>query len=152
MSNQNQRKSLGSITSNEMSDNKDNSPSNTKNSLRSTNRALVPKVVFTLSTVLILLVLILFLVIFYNSDSEAMVAEENKDLTISEKKTDFSEVNSPDVQLNNELKLAAIGPIERLIICDEGETPKNITSLATCQLDGRKPLNSKILFGVIALL
>ena len=143
MSNQNQRKSLGSITSNEMSDNKDNSPSNTKNSLRSTNRALVPKVVFTLSTVLILLVLILFLVIFYNSDSEAMVAEENKDLTISEKKTDFSEVNSPDVQLNNELKLAAIGPIERLIICDEGETPKKYHEFSKLPIGWEKAIEFK---------
>ena len=35
-----------------------------------------------------------------------MVAEENKELTVTEKKTDISEV-TPVILLNNELKLTA---------------------------------------------
>ena len=96
-----------------MSDTKDSSPSTAKNSLRSANRAVIPKVVLAVAAVIILLVPILILVISNNSDSEVMVAEENKDLTIAEKKTDISEVSAQGILLNNELKLATIGPIER---------------------------------------
>ena len=56
---------------------------------------------------------------------------------------DFSEVNSPDVQLNNELKLAAIGPIERLIICDEGETPKKYHEFSNLPIGWEKAIEFK---------
>ena len=142
-SSQNQRKSLGSITSNEMSDTKDSSPSTAKNSLRSANRAVIPKVVLAVAAVIILLVPILILVISNNSDSEVMVAEENKDLTISEKKTDISEVSAQGILLNNELKLATIGPIERLIICDEGETPKKYHEFSNLPIGWEKAIEFK---------
>ena len=142
-SSQNQRKSLGSITSNEMSDTKDSSPSTTKNSLRSANRAVIPKVVLAVAAVIILLVPILILVISNNSDSEVMVAEENKDLTIAEKKTDISEVSAQGILLNNELKLATIGPIERLIICDEGETPKKYHEFSNLPIGWEKAIEFK---------
>lgn len=143
ISSQDQRKSLGSITSNEMSDTKDNSPSTTKNSLRSANRSVMPKVVFALAAVIILLVPILFLVISNNSDSEVMVTKENKDLTIAEKKTDVSEVKVQSILSNNELKLATIGPIERLIICDEGETPKKYHEFSNLPIGWEKAIEFK---------
>ncbi len=143
MSSKNQRKSLGSITSNEMSDPKDISPSTSKNSLRSASRAFISKVVFAVATVIILFVLILFFVISNNSDSEVMVAEENKDLTIAEKKTDISEVNAQGILSNNELQLATIGPIERLIICDEGVTPKKYHEFSNLPIGWEKAIEFK---------
>ena len=140
MSSENQRKSLGSITSNELSDTKDSSPSTTKNSLRSANRSIVSKVVFAVVALIILLVPIIFLVISNNSNSENMVSEENKDLTIAEMKTDISEVKAQVVLLNNELKLATIGPIERLIICDEGETPKRYHEFSNLPIGWEKAI------------
>ena len=140
MSSENQRKSLGSITSNELSDTKDSSPSTTKNSLRSANRSIVSKVVFAVVALIILLVPIMFLVISNNSNSENMISEENKDLTIAEMKTDISDVKAQVVLLNNELKLATIGPIERLIICDEGENPKRYHEFSNLPIGWEKAI------------
>ena len=143
VSSQNQRKSLGSITSNEMSDAKDSSPSTSKNSLRSANKAFIPKVALAVAVVTILLVSTLILVISNNSESEVMVAEENKELSVTEKKTDISEVTAQVILLNNELKLATIGPIERLIICDEGETPKKYHEFTNLPIGWEKAIEFK---------
>lgn len=99
--------------------------------------------VFAIAAVIILLVPGLYLVISNITDNEVMVAEENKDLTIAEKKTDISEVGVQGILLNNELKLATIGPIERLIICDEGVTPKKYHEFSNLPTGWEKAIEFK---------
>ena len=61
----------------------------------------------------------------FNSEEEPVEIDPSE-LLISEKKDVPDQVPAnPVVQVeNNQLKLAAIGPIDRLIVCDEGVTPK----------------------------
>ena len=63
------------------------------------------------------------------NNAEEPVEIDPSELLISEKKDAPDQVpTNPVVQIeNNQLKLAAIGPIDRLIVCDEGVTPKKVS-------------------------
>ena len=76
------------------------------------------------------------------NNAEEPVEIDPSELLISEKDAPDQVPTNPVVQIeNNQLKLAAIGPIDRLIVCDEGVTPKSIMNLAICHPVGK---NSRI--------
>jgi cytoskeletal protein RodZ len=128
------KKSLGSISPPEMSDKTETQrvavsarPRNrTPNQSQSVFRK--PIAIFTLGGGL--LIVLLVIIIISTSEEQESVSQSlpSVEPTIRETATNLPNSNptQSSVQLSNlhMLKLAAIGPIERLIVCDEGKSPK----------------------------
>ena len=126
VSSQSQRKSLGSITTSELSENKENIPTNKKSVSRVSKGSGLAKILVVLVIIGVGLSLVVTLAYQLFNNAEEPVEIDPSELLISEKKDAPDQVpTNPVVQIeNNQLKLAAIGPIDRLIVCDEGVTPK----------------------------
>ena len=143
VSSQSQRKSLGSITTSELSENKENIPTNKKSVSRVSKGSGLAKILVVLVIIGVGLSLVVTLAYQLFNSAEDPVEIDPSELLISEKKDVPDQVPAnPVVKIeNNQLKLAAIGPIDRLIVCDEGVTPKSIMNLAICHPVGKKQSN-----------
>jgi len=128
------KKSLGSISPSETSDKTETQ--RVAVSARPRNRTpdqsqpvfRKPIAIFTLGGGF--LILLLFIILLSSSEEQESVSQNlpSVEPTIRETATNLPSSNpiQSSVQLSNLhiLKLAAIGPIERLIVCDEGKSPK----------------------------
>ena len=128
------KKSLGSISPSETSDKTE--AQRVAVSARPRNRTpdqsqpvfRKPIAIFTLGGGF--LILLLFIILLSSSEEQESVSQNlpSVEPTIRETATNLPNSNpiQSSVQLSNLhiLKLAAIGPIERLIVCDEGKSPK----------------------------
>ena len=120
------KKSLGSISSSDFNENSEVKKSTGKIKNRAYSKSLLPKLIliFSVVAVLVLIISISYSVLSNPTDlsSEGTMVES---VQIQEKLIlPTSEETNPPVGVANELKLAAIGPIDRLIVCDEGLSPK----------------------------
>jgi cytoskeleton protein RodZ len=132
-SNRTKKKSLGSISSSETADKSDvqrtASPrprNRTPNLTQSVFRK--PIALYTIGGVGALIVL-LAIVIMSTSGNQESVSQSlpSAELTVRETLPNIPQSQpAQPIQVSNRymLKLAAIGPIERLIVCDEGNSPK----------------------------
>ena len=114
-----QKKSLGSIASKDLAEKNASQP--TPPISKKLTNFLSVKVFYSVVGLILLIIIIITATIFLKEDvnknsPESFQVVEEKPITTS---------LEPEIQLAfNKLSLAAIGPIDRLIVCDEGETPK----------------------------
>ena len=146
----NKRKSLGSISSGDSLENSDNSRVSVSPSSRNRNKgtASLNKALIFGSIGAASLLLIIFIIILSAGEEEPSL-EDNEQQSISEssiretKNDDSQPIKSTAPQNTgiHTLKLAAVGPIERLIICDEGKTPKEFYEYKSLPSGWEKELN-----------
>ena len=119
----NQRKSLGSIASNDQTEKKVSAVTSSSTN-KSSKGIPVPKLIFSALGLALFLVVALIINAALSEDDLDETAL-NEPQQIVEKIQPLS-VPAANAVLNNvnSLNLAAVGPIDRLIICDEGEIPK----------------------------
>ncbi len=138
--NKNAKKSIGRIGGTDVSDNKEtpsvDSSRNSSIKLKSPNTSLKPVILIAFSVFAVLLFAVVLILIFSSEQNESHVAKQDDESqnTIRETKLDqvvddksvLKNVSTLQENASTEavLKLAAIGPIERLIISDEGKSPK----------------------------
>ena len=153
-SSKNKRKSLGSISSTENLDNTESS--RTAGSTTSRNRdsgANSLNKIFLFGAIgLIVLIAVILIIILSGNEHEPNIEARNQSKvqsSIRETKNDDlppvedTPIANPDFHT---LKLAAVGPIDRLIICDEGKTPKQFYEYKDISSGWEKEINFTMSF------
>ena len=136
-----QKKSLGSIASKDLAE-KNTSQPTSPTAKKHTNFSNV-KVFYSVVGLILLIIIIITVSIFLNEDVNKSSIEPFQ--VVEEKPTITS--LEPEMQFNfKKLSLAAIGPIERLIICDEGETPKKYHEFKSLTAGWEQSINFKTSF------
>lgn len=142
ISSKNQKKSLGSIASNDLIEKKA-SAATSSNSNKTAKSIPIPKVIFSILG-LALFIVITFLVGSVLSGDKEEEITSNEPLQIEEKiQPNPAPVSKEILSDVNSLNLAAIGPIERLIVCDEGEIPKKYHEFKTLPKGWEKTIKFK---------
>jgi cytoskeletal protein RodZ len=133
-SNRTKKKSLGSISSSEPADKSDvqrvTTSSGQRNRTPNKTHSVFKRPIglYMIGGVGALIVL-LVIIIMSTSGNEESISQSLPSAELTVRETVPNNPQSPPekpIQVSNQhmLKLAAIGPIERLIVCDEGNTPK----------------------------
>lgn len=135
------KKTLGSIASNDLTEKK---PSKPPSSLPNKGMNIPRKIVFYSILAIILIPTVIF-ALFTFSNEDDIVAPSELIEVIEEKPS----LPTPEIRTNfvgNTLSLAAIGPIERLIVCDEGVSPKKYHEFKSLPTGWEKTLSFKSSF------
>ncbi len=153
--NKNLKKSIGKISGTEPIENtKDNTPADssriTGSNLSAPNSSLKPYVFIGIISSVVVLLAIILIVIFSSEDQGPVTANNNNAAQNSVRETKAIPDNtsirgantetsfSDDNAVESILRLAAIGPIERLIISDEGKSPKIFHEFKTVETGWEK--------------
>ena len=135
------KKTLGSIASNDLTEkNSSKSPSSTPNKGKNFPR----KMVFYSILALILIPSLIFVIFIFSKEEEINNPSELIEVVEEKPSLPTSEIVK-NIE-HNTLSLAAIGPIERLIVCDEGVSPKKYHEFKSLPTGWEKTLSFKSSF------
>jgi hypothetical protein len=135
------KKTLGSIASNDLAEKK---PSKPPSSLPNKGMNIPRKIVFYSILAIILIPTVIFALFTFSNEDD--IDEPSELIEVIEEKPSLP---TPEIVTSfegNTLSLAAIGPIERLIVCDEGVSPKKYHEFKSLPTGWEKTLSFKSSF------